>query len=225
MIERKKHKTPKSRQIIDEGSTRIPGTDKVSRGGTGALGVSQNGAPGASKCSPLSYMAIDVIHDLSRETGYSMDQCEKMLYALGRVGHNYMTSGRVLTIPHLGFIYVAAITRRNQTKAFAAKVRSNGRPRAADKIASKDCTIVRRNSIRFTTTPLMSRYYDDYGYPSGSWRHHAADNKKRLLALRYDTDPKYAIHVNRAERAAERAAEQLTQNPAGEPDVQSHSQP
>ncbi len=163
-------------------------THRVSEGDTGKLGCTTYGAYGGGPTSTLSLLAVDVIEALARE-GLSLEQAQKFLWAFGRVAQDFMLSGKVIAIPHMGMLFVQQQRTFLRTTELSQAMRKAGRTRLADKLAEKDRQMVLRNQVVFRTTLHLRNFFDDCGVPCGPWKHYVRAESTRLKARKRGLNP------------------------------------
>ncbi|OPZ66008.1 MAG: hypothetical protein BWY85_00175 [Firmicutes bacterium ADurb.Bin506] len=178
----------------------IPGTDGlVSRMGTGRLGAEKYGAPGGSHVSGIYILSIEVVIAMARETGLSLEICERALHAFGRVSQNFVMSGKVVGIPYMGFLLPERRNTILRTAHLSKKVALKNRDMAAA-LKVKDGQIVQRNVVCFRTTRAMSRLFDDTCIPALPWKQYVRAERERILELHREMNPSAAISARNAER-------------------------
>jgi hypothetical protein len=171
----------------------------VSRMGTGQLGAQWYGAPGGGHTSGIYILSLEVVEAMARDSGLSREVCERALHSFGRVAQNFVMSGKIVGIPHMGFLAPERRATVLRTADLSRKVALKNRNMAAA-LQVKNGQTVLRNVVCFRTTRAMSRLFDDTCIPALPWKQYVRAERDRILEAHRENSPVYAASVKEAER-------------------------
>lgn len=191
-----------SKQLDEHTSTIAGMPGKVCHEGTGTLGAVLHGAPGAGSSSNIFFMAYEVMDAMARECDLSREQCRRALYAFGKVAHDFVTSGKVVGIPHMG--YLVAHRRKTILKtAQLGAAMEHKNPRLAKRLNAMEGQLVSQHVVMFRTTHAMFRYFNDYAIPVDSLPGYIRAHKPHIKELMRSQNPEYARKRRWAEKKQE----------------------